>query len=272
MTDAHAVVVNRGSWSLAWTDIVQGFQSRELWHRLAWQGIRHRYRRSYLGPFWITLAMALLVGILGTLYGQLLQRDLVFYLPYLTAGLLAWQLINDLMVQGGNTFINAEKSMKNIALPLSLYVFQNVALNFYVFLHNIVIFFVVAVIMSIEPSWTWLLAIPAVVLILFNGVWYGLLFGALSTRYRDLPPIITSLLRVAFFLTPVIWSVDMRPQRDLFVEFNPFYHFLEIFRAPLLGSAPSWTSYAVTIGISLFGSVLAIAVFRKRRSQIVFWL
>ena len=54
---------------LALVDLVQGARARYLWGMLGWQDIRRLYRRSVLGPFWLTISMGMLVALLGTLYG-----------------------------------------------------------------------------------------------------------------------------------------------------------------------------------------------------------
>ena len=56
--------------TLALLDLSQGARAHHLWYLLAWQDIRRLYRRSVLGPFWLTISMGALVGVLGTLYGM----------------------------------------------------------------------------------------------------------------------------------------------------------------------------------------------------------
>ena len=76
--------------SLALRDIAEGLHRWRLWGLMGWQDIRRRYRRSVLGPFWLTLSMGVLVVTLGFLYGALFGIAIDDYLPYLTLGFLAW--------------------------------------------------------------------------------------------------------------------------------------------------------------------------------------
>lgn len=79
--------------ALALFDLVEGARLTHLWGRLGWQDIRRRYRRSTLGPFWITISMGMLVGVLGILYGGLFKVDGTDCVPYLTFGFVIWRLV-----------------------------------------------------------------------------------------------------------------------------------------------------------------------------------
>lgn len=62
--------------SAAWSDLKRGFAQRELWLALGWQDIKQRYRRSTLGPLWITISRAVMAIALALLYSQLFGIDL----------------------------------------------------------------------------------------------------------------------------------------------------------------------------------------------------
>ena len=68
-----------------------------------------------------------------------------------------------------------------------------------------------AIIFSIWPGWTGLLALPGLVLLCLNGIWVGLLLGIISARFRDVPPIVASVVRILFFVTPIIWMPELMP-------------------------------------------------------------
>src|SRR5438477_7497650 len=98
--------------NLAISDIKDGLRGWRIWLLLSWQDIRLRYRRSSLGPFWITLSMAISIYTMGFLYGHLFKADLRNYYPFLAAGMLTWNLIYILIVDGTNAFIEAEDYLK----------------------------------------------------------------------------------------------------------------------------------------------------------------
>ena len=161
-------------------------------------------------------------------------------------------------------------------LPFSVHVYRRVWCNVLIFFHNAAIFVVVAVLFSIWPGWTGLLAVPGFVLLCLNGIWVGLLLGIVSARFRDVPPIVASLVRILFFVTPIIWMPELMPGRALMLavvlDFNPFFHFVELVRAPLLGQAPGLVSWVAASGITLGGWLLAFESLRRYRRRIAYWV
>ena len=258
--------------TLAVIDFVRGARSRYLWGLLGWQDIRRHYRRSLLGPFWLTVSMGVLVGALGTLWGPLLKVDVAEYIPFLAAGFVVWTFIQGVATDGCTAFINAESIIKQVGLPLSVHVFRVVWRNLLIFFHNAVIFVVVAAIFSVWPGWTGLLALPGLILLCLNVIWAGLLLGIVSARFRDLPPIVESVVRILFFLTPIMWMPELMPVRAFVLDLNPFYHLVELVRAPLLGQAPGLASWLAVSGFVLGGWLVTFELFRRYRRRIAYWV
>ena len=257
---------------LALRDVDEGARAFRLWGMLGWQDIRQRYRRSTLGPFWLTISMGALVGGLGVLYAGLFKMDVADYLPFVAAGLILWGLISGLITEGCTAFIDAEGIIKQVNLPLSVHVYRVVWRNSIVFAHNVIIYVAAAVIFSIQPGWTGLLALPGLALLCLNGVWAGLLLGLVSARFRDVPQIAASIVQVAFFLTPIIWKPELLPDRAFILEINPFFHLLELVRAPLLGQAPGLVSWLAASGITLGGWLVTLVMYRRYRWRIAYWV
>ena len=193
-------------------DIKAGWIKRELWMSMGWQEIRQRYRRSRIGPFWLTISMGIMVIALGALYGVILKVEMTEYLPYLSAGFVIWGFISGIIQDGVGAFIRGEGLIKQLPAPYSIHVYRSAWVNLIILAHNIVIFFIVSIWFGKYPSMATLLAVPAIFLVLLNGVWFGILFGLLSARFRDIPQIIASLLQLMFFITPIFWTPEMIPQ------------------------------------------------------------
>ena len=78
--------------SMAFRDLVSGWRQNELWLQLGWQDIKQRYRRSTLGPLWITIATGVMALALGLLYSMLFQISVREFLPHVTVGFIIWGL------------------------------------------------------------------------------------------------------------------------------------------------------------------------------------
>lgn len=252
-------------------DASEAVRRSSLWGRLAWQDVLLRYRRSALGPFWLTLSMGLMIAALGVIYGDLFKVNRLEYLPYLTVSLLIWNLLQSSISDGCQTFIEAEWIIRQINIPLPIFPFRVVTRNLIIFAHNLVIYFVVILIYPVDMGWITLAAIPGLAALLANALWCSVLLGMLSARFRDLPQIVTSVLQIAFFATPVIWRVDLIENKML-VHLNPLYHFIEIVRAPLLGQSPDPSSWLVVGAITILGFGATFLFYHSFRTRIAFWV
>src|SRR6185295_7862424 len=89
---------------LAIQDVVDGAAQWPLWGKLGWNDILQRYRRSLLGPLWLTASMAVMVIALGVIYGQIFKIALDEFIPFLCVGLLIWGLISSVLTEAGTLF------------------------------------------------------------------------------------------------------------------------------------------------------------------------
>jgi ABC-type polysaccharide/polyol phosphate export permease len=257
---------------LALADLIEGLDLSAIWGLLGWQDVRQRYRRSVLGPLWLTLSMGVMVGALGYVYGDLFKTPLDEYLPFLTAGFIAWNLISNLITESCSVFIASSGYIRQLRLPCSLYMLRLVWRSLIIFFHNALVFVAVAAVFRLEPSWRLLWIFPGLCLIIYTGFWLGLVLGALCARFRDIPQVVTSLVQVIFFMTPIMWKPELLTNRPMFVEENPFFHFVELVRAPMLGAPISNQTWLVTGGCAAVGSIAAFFLFARLRRRVAFWV
>ncbi len=260
---------------LAFTDIIEGFLKWRVWLMLAYQDLKLRYRRSVLGPFWITISMAVTVYSMGYLYSHLFHTDLQTYFPFLVSGMIAWTLISSLITDVTEALYASDGLIKQIKLPYCLYIQRVVVRNIIAFFHNIIVIIPIIIIYHqvAKVNLYTLLLVPGLLLIYFNALVYGLMLSMIGARYRDLVQVIKNLTQVAFFLTPVMWNPQILPEQDRFiVMLNPFYSFVELIRAPLMGAHPAWATFAMVAVITLIGMVLCLKMFTRYRARIIYWL
>lgn len=260
---------------LAWKDFKASLVNWHVWCMLAYQDIKLRYRRSVLGPFWITLSMAITVYSMGYLYGHLFHTDMETYFPFLVAGMIAWALISTTITDLLETFTLQEAMLKQIKLPYSLYVHRVVARNMLIFLHNIVVIIPVLILFHrvAKVNINTLLLIPGLFILYVNALAYGIVLAIIGARYRDVSQIVKSLVQVVFFLTPILWRPDSLPaDKVVFVESNPFYGFIQLIRAPLMGDAPTAQEWAMVAIMTIIGVFISYKMFVRYRGRIVYWL
>lgn len=254
-------------------DIFAGIRQRSLWWVLGSNEIRQRYRRSILGPFWLSLSMLVLVVALGVIYGQLFNMEIDKYVPFLAAGLVIWNFMAFLINEGCQTFIASSSYIRQLAIPKSVFAFQVISRNFLIFAHNLVVVVALLIYFNIKPHGSAFYYVPlGLILIMISGFSLAIILGGFSARYRDIPQIVASVVQVLFFITPVMFRGDMLKNHDWLMIYNPFFYYLELVRKPLLGGiAPDHSLMIVslmTISLVLV-AVLFLARFGKR---INYWI
>ena len=266
--------MRKNSLSIALSDIALATAQYSLVGMLGWQDVRQRYRRSALGPFWHTIIMGVMIATIGIVFGQVFNSPMAEFLPFLAIGMILWGFISAVITEGSLGFIAAEGIIKQLPIPLFVHILRVIWRNLIILAHNLVIFPLVLVAVSKPISWLALLSIPGLLVLTINLTWMALLFGVLCARYRDFPQIITSLLQILFYLTPVIWMPSSLPQRAglYLLDLNPAYHLLELVRSPLLGSLPSLLNWEVSLGMAFTGWIMTIFVYGRYKCRIVYWL
>ena len=253
-------------------DVAQGLSLRWMWGRLAIHDIRQRYRGSMLGPFWITISMGVMILALGILYSKLFRVEIAVYLPSLCLGLLVWNYISTTVTDAGTVFVLGESTIKQTRTPMSVFIFRAIMRNVLVFAHNALIFVIVMIYFGRAPSWSFFLAIPAFAMVTLWLTCVTVVLSILCVRFRDIAQIITSLMQLVFFMTPIIWTLEQLGERIWAAEINPFFAFIDIMRAPLMGLPTHWSSWPMatfaTVGTGLFAALL----FVRFRARIAYWV
>jgi|SRR5579862_4422467 len=258
---------------LAWRDVNEGWHKRWMWRALALQDIKLRYRGSVLGPFWLTISTLSMVVAMGLIYPRLFRVDTARYIPYLAIGLILWQLLQSLFTDGCDTFLREESVIQQVPIPFSIHAYRCVYRNFIVLAHNLAILPLGVAVLGMPITWHLVEIVPGVLLLAINGMWISILFGLVSARFRDVPPIVGSFLQVLFFLTPVMWPLEAfgSDWRSI-VGLNPFFAAIDVVRAPLLGEAPTESSWIVLLVTTAIGLVVSFAAFARFRSRIAYWI
>jgi lipopolysaccharide transport system permease protein len=269
---ATSPVRRPSDWSLALRDLRDGALNVRVWQMLAWYEIRQRYKRSVLGPFWLTISMGALVAFMGPLYGRLFTQEIGTYFPFLAIGFIVWQLIASLVNDATHVFIAAEPYIKQVRMPFTVHVLRMIWRNLIVFAHNFVIALVVLFWFPPKDPWLALTALAGLFLVLANALWIGLMLGVVCARFRDIPPVISSLVQLAFFLTPVLWRKEMLGPMQWAADANPLYHVIEVVRAPLLDQGAAGHSWIAVILMTVAGFVITLPFFARYRARIAYWV
>lgn len=250
-------------------DLREGMCLAPAWFRISIMDVNSHYRRFVLGPSWVTLGMSLFVFALGYVYSYLRGMDPNVFIPYLAAGMIGWTFISSSINQGMNVFVKSRKFIENVKLPFHYFVFKTMFDIFYTAILTFPVFAICVVVYDVPlyaSNWMSLAAIPLYILSSYSVV---VLIGILHLKVRDIQNPLSNFMRLMFLITPIIWMVEQRAgsKRAAFVDYNPFYHYLEIFRAPLLGGAAEPINWIVasscTAGLFILACITFILYWRK---------
>lgn len=239
---------------------------------LAWHDVRSRYRGSILGPFWITLSMGLMVLGIGFLYARLFAIPLQEFLPFVAIGIVVFGVITGVVNEGCDTFVAASGMLSQTSLPMFTFVWRTLLRNLINFAHHLVIIVAVLVVYGYWRTADAPQAALGAILLVANVSWMSLLAAIASARFRDIPPVVTSAIQFAMFMTPVFWRPDRFGSNHLVLTINPFFHMLDAVRAPLLGTPVAPLSYIVLIIMAVVGWTLSFSLFAVTRRRIVHYL
>ncbi|MCC6468879.1 MAG: ABC transporter permease [Alphaproteobacteria bacterium] len=257
---------------LAWIDLRRGVEAWNIWHILAMQELRQRYRRSVLGPLWISVSLAVQVAVMGFLVGVLFKQEHTKYLPYATLGIILWNFISTSLMEGANCFVGASTYLLQCKRPLFAFVIHVLWRNLVYLAHTAVIFVIVALIFTVPLAPATLLVLPGLVLLIVNMAWMLLFIGVIAARFRDVHMMLSSSMTVLFWVTPIVFYPEMLGQFRWITDFNPLAHLLEIVRAPLLGQVPAAEPWLFTIGMAVIGWIATFQLFSRFRARIPYWL
>jgi len=238
---------------------------------LAWSDMRHRYVRSLLGPFWMSIQMAIMVAVLGSVIGHFSNASAVARLPMLALSLTAWTFLNSVVLDATTALQNSASLIKDRALPPVVFLLQCVFRQALFALHNACVPLILWLFLVPKDFGGAVAALPGLALFVVCTLGLSLVLGAMATRFRDLKPIIESSLTLAFLSSPIIWSPEMIDQRSTVMRLNPLTHLFAIWREPLSTGHVAMPSVAyVLVGLSVLAVASVVTIARLRKAA--FWI
>ncbi|MBN8942079.1 MAG: ABC transporter permease [Rhizobiales bacterium] len=253
-------------------DLAEGVMAWRLWLRFGWHDIIARYRRSWAGPLWLSTTTAVFVLALAFVYSTLFKVSLTEFLPYIAVGTVVWNYISAVCSESVMTFVESEVYIRQVRRSLFVYVFRVMWRNIIVFANQFVVALVVVLFFSSVSFYHLFAAAIGVFALFLQAFWIVPLVGMVGARFRDLQPIIQSVLQVCFFVTPVIWPAKLLVDKEWVALVNPFHHLIDLVRAPLLGSEPALQSYVAVALMTVVGLTVAYLFYDRFRSRIIYWL
>lgn len=236
-----------------------------------------QFVRSKLGGIWMIIHPLVMVAIYAFILSAVLRAKLpgidnrYAYAIYLTAGIMAWTLFTEIITRCLNLFIEHGNLMKKMVFPkvtLPLIVLGSCLVNnFFLFLAVLGIFAT----LGHYPGWE-LLWLPVLTLItaLF-GLGIGLLMGTMNVFMRDLGQVVPIVLQVAFWLTPIVYPLNIIPEEYVgWLNLNPMFPVVSAYHDVLAYQAsPQLGGLAIIAGIGVLLLLAGLFVVRRASAEMV---
>jgi len=237
------------SWRML--DVSELWQYRELLYFFVWRDIKVRYKQTVLGAMWAiiqplstTFLFTIVFGWLGGMSKQVNGP----YALYVFAGLLPWTFFSNAVSQAASSLVGSSHLISKVYFPRILVPIASIASGLLDFVISFVALLVLMAVYGVFPSWGFMM-LPAFLLGTFAAAaGAGLLFAALTVTYRDFRYVITFVVQLWLYATPVLYGLEMVPAAwRLPYAVNPMVGMISGFRTGVLGGSLSWAVVAMSV-------------------------
>ncbi len=258
-------------------NLTELYQYRALLLALSMRELKARYRASVLGFLWTFLNPTLNMLVYVLVFGVLMRSAVPNYPYYLFTGLLPWIFFSSSLLGGTTSVSDRRDLLTKVRFPAQVLPATVVLTNLINFLLSLPLLLILGAIFGVWPTWHVVFVIPVLFVQTFFTLALTYFFAAFNVAFRDLQHIITNLVQMAFFLTPVLWDIKSVPalgsltqeeSQRMLLTFNPMASVMGSWRAIFVEQrAPDWEPLLTVSGIALVLMWVAASVFERRREE-----
>jgi len=260
------LVVLKPSGSVAWLDLRDLWQYRDLLYILTERDIKVRYKQTLLGAAWAIIQPLFTMIIFSLFFGRLaaIPSDGVPYPIFAFAGLLPWVFFSNAITNGGNSLIGNTNLITKVYFPRMIIPIASVAAGLvdlfvsFLLLAALMFYYGVSLTMNI-------VMLPVLVLIsslLAIGV--GMWMSGLNVKFRDIRYALPFVVQLGIFVTPIIYPASMVPEKyRLLFALNPMTGIIEGYRSAIFGKPFDWSSLRISILLTVVIVLFSLYSFRR---------
>jgi len=267
-SDKNVLVIENGVSAKAyWGDL---WRHRELLLFLAWRDILVRYKQTVIGVSWVLIRPLLTMMILTVVFGRIanLSSGDVPYAILVFTGLLPWFYFSNATSESSNSLVTNGNLLSKVYFPRMIVPASTVLVGAVDFVVSISVLVLLMLWYGSDPSWK-ILLIPLLgfwVGLLSLGI--GLLFSALTVRYRDFRHIVPFMLQLGIYASPVGYSTALIPaQWAPLYYLNPIAGIIDAFRWAIIGQVPSLYGIVSSLVITVSFLLVGLIYFRSAESR-----
>ncbi|HEX4748541.1 MAG TPA: ABC transporter permease [Bryobacteraceae bacterium] len=246
---------------------------RELIWALALKELKIRYKRSFLGFLWALLNPLLQMTVLAVVFSTVMRIPIPHFAVFLISALIPWTFFSQSLLYAADSIVNNSDLIKKVRVPKTIFPVAALVSNLINFGLSMIPLFIIVVALGNRIHLTWLyLPVPILALTMLT-LGASFFVAALNVYYRDVAHILTILLQLWFYITPILYPIAMFGQYQWLFKLNPVYFALGGFRMAVYeGALPSLNSIILSFVCGTIALVVGYAVFRKNQEQFVYYV
>lgn len=251
-----------------WVELKDVFRYRDLIWQFVISSIKTRYKRSFLGVIWTLLNPLLMMMVLTIVFSRLFNA-VAHYPVYILNGLIVWNYLASTTMASMQNMVLSGALLSRIYVPKSVFAVSAAGAGLVNLGLSVIPLFIIALATGVTIKFTVLAMLPALVLLVMFALGVSLLLQAAAIFFADMIPVYEVFLTVWFYLTPLMYPVNMIPARWVILwKLNPMYHILRVMRAPLFeGVVPGWETWAIAALSAIVMLVVGGLVFTSKSHE-----
>jgi len=250
---------------------------KDLWNQrsliflLASNDLKLRYKNSVMGFFWSFLEPLLMLAVLYIVFSIVIKNDIEHYPLYLLIGLIAWFMFARGTSLGQNSLLDKAGLLQQVYFRREIIVVSSTLTSFMMMILELVVFGVFLAIFGFIPPPTIVLLLPILIILFLLTLGFSLLLSVLTIYFRDLKFIWGVILQAGFFLSPIIYDINIFPENwRQILQLNPMVPLLDILHgAVLYNQIPTFNSITFLLVFTISILAVGLFVFNKSSKKIV---
>ncbi len=263
---------DRSPVSYALHDWASALRMWRLWTALGMEDLSDRYRRTIFGVSWVVTSFALFVYVKVMIFGQMANVPFREFALFVTLGFGLWTYISGMVLDCCSAYSASANWMLGTNIPYPVFFLQIIFRNWLVFLLILLVMGAVLVWQRITWSPATFTVLAGFAVYAITPAWLAAMLAPICVRYRDVMHAIQTIMRLMFFVTPIIWMPSQGTGLATVAKYNVITHFIEIVRQPLIYDTIPWNSWLVVLVVNAVGLLVGFASYVATRKRIAFWL
>lgn len=244
---------------------------KDLLLYLVKSGLKAEHRNSYLGYFWWLLDPLLNVAVYYFLVVIILERGGPDFPVFLVIGLVVWRWISSSINSSANAILRYSSIINQVYLPKSMFPLSFTLTQLVNFMFGLIVIAVFLTFFGVTPSWhiVYLPLIIFITLVFLLAV--GFILGYFTVFIRDIDNILTHVIRLFFYASPIIWEGGrLPPEYGWAVAINPIAHLVDAYRDILMyHQTPDFTGLLVIFILSIIAIIFMLNYYKNNEHKII---